>query len=261
MTKIIAVANQKGGVGKTTTTRNLVSLLYVLLQQRKAKQQAIVAIDLDPQGHLTLSYQIDTTGLKHMYHVFIEDDLLVGQVLLKAVSADIYVGPTNIDLAGTELDLDPRADYGILKQKMEHLIGQVAFILIDCPPSLNILTINAFVAADSVLVPCQTHYLAYHGLTLLNRSMELVRNSYNPGLELLGVLPTLYDARAAHDREILAEMRDNYPIIGEIPIPRRTAVADAMPAGQSIDEFSPRSDATKAYRSVAEQILRRYEEE
>lgn len=249
MSKIYAVVNQKGGVGKTTSTRNLGAALA-------ARGRKVLIVDLDPQGHLTLSFGVDPLKLeKHAYHLMIDEDVTIANILVYHHASGVGLVPANLDLAGAEIELltDPTGNNLVLKSKITPIRDKIDYILIDCPPSLGLLTINALTAADGVIIPVHTHYLAYHGLQLLRKTIAKVQRRANPDLKIAGIIPTLFDIRAKHDNEVLAELRDNYKDeLIDIPVPRRVALADAMVAAQSIDEFDKSSDGTRAYRQIAE---------
>ena len=251
MSKVYAVANQKGGVGKTTTTRNLGAALA-------ARGKKVLVIDLDPQGHLTLSFGINPLSLKkHAYHVMIDEGVSLADVLIFHQASGVGLVPTNLDLSGAEVELlsNPFGNNVVLKAKIEPIRDRVDYILIDTPPSLGLLTINALTAADGVVIPVQTHYLAYHGLQLLQQTVAKVRKRANPRLMVAGIIPTFYDSRARHHNEVLRELRKNYEtVLIDVPIPVRVSLADAMVAGKSINEFDGASDITKLYAKIAEVI-------
>jgi len=246
MTRTIAVASQKGGVGKTTSTINLAAAFAELGYR-------VLLIDFDPQAALTLGMGINHQNLgKSVY------EALTSPVQLSAVIKEVrpYVNllPATIDLAGAEADL--MGEMGrehVLRRKLEPIKDEYDWILIDCPPSLGLLTINALTAADGVLIPVQTQYLAFRGMQLLLQLVKKIQQFANPNLKVAGLLPTKFDARIIHDREVLDEIRATYPDwLIDIPIKRRSAVADAIVANQSILEFRTNSDVAKSYREVAE---------
>jgi len=249
MPKVYAVANQKGGVAKTTSTRNIGAAFA-------AMGKKVLLIDLDPQGHLTLSFGVDPLKLEqHTYHLMIDDEVTIASILVYHQASGTGLVPTNLDLSGAEIELlvDPMGNNVVLKSKIAPIRDKVDYILIDCPPSLGLLTINALTAADGVIIPVQTQYLAYHGLQLLRKTIAKVQKRANPDLKIAAMIPTLYDSRARHDNEVLGELRTNYPKeLIDIPVPRRTALADATVAAQSIDEYDGSSDGARAYRQIAE---------
>src|SRR5258708_4352088 len=170
----------------------------------------VLLVDLDPQGHLTLSFGVNPTKLeKHAYHLLIEEDTHVEDVLIYDEASKIGLIPCNIDLSGAEVELlvDPMGNNLVLKSKLAAIRSKVDYIIIDCPPSLGLLTINALTAADAVIIPCHTHYLAYHGLQLLQQTIVRVQKRANPALAIAGIIPTMYDSRAKHDNEVLGELR------------------------------------------------------
>ncbi len=251
MSKVYAIANQKGGVSKTTTVRNVGAALA-------ARGKKVLVIDLDPQGHLTLSFGVNPLSLKkHAYHVMIDEGVSIADVLMYHQSSGVGLVPANLDLSGAEVELlsDPFGNNVVLKAKIAPIRDRVDYILIDTPPSLGILTINALTASDGIIIPVQTHYLAYHGLELLQRTVAKVQKRANPGLKVVGVIPTFYDSRVRHHNEVLSELRKNYePVLIDVPVPVRVALADAMVAGKSINEFDGASDIAKLYAKIAEVI-------
>ncbi len=251
MSKVYAIASQKGGTGKTTTTRNLGAALA-------ARGRKVLVVDLDPQGHLTLSFGINPLSLKrHAYHMMVDEAVSLADVLIYHQLSGVGLVPTNLDLSGAEVELlsDPFGNNVVLRSKVEPVRDRVDYVLIDTPPSLGLLTINALTAADGVIVPVQTHYLAYHGLQLLQQTVAKVKKRANPGLKVVGIIPTFYDSRVRHHNEVLSELRKNYePVLIDVPLPVRVALADAMVAGKSINEFDGASDIAKLYAKIAEVI-------
>ena len=189
MGRIIAVANQKGGVGKTTTAINLSSCLA-------AKGQKVLAVDMDPQGNMTSGLSVDKDGVEYTVYDMLIGEAEIGQVLQKDVFENLDVLPTNIDLSGAEIELiDADNKEYILRDEIHKIRDNYDFIIIDCPPSLSMLTINAMTTADTVLVPIQCEYYALEGLSQLIRTIELVKERLNENLEMEGVVFTMYDAR------------------------------------------------------------------
>lgn len=251
MAKIYAVANQKGGCGKTTTAVNLAT--YLAASGRK-----VILLDLDPQADATVALGENPEKLeKHAYHLLIEDDVTVETVLIYRPERKVALIPTNIDLSGAEADLltDPTLNTSILKNKLAPYRNKVDYIIIDCPPSLGILTVAALEAADGVIITCQTQFLSYRGLYKLKNTIQKVKTRLNPQLQITAIIPTLYDMRNRHDREILGELRTSYAdILLDIPVPRLTVVADAISSFTTISELDGHSPAALAYQQIAEAI-------
>lgn len=249
MGKIIAVANQKGGVAKTTITRNLAAALV-------ERGKRTLLIDFDPQGALTISLGVNPLQLdKTIYNVLIDTSLPLKNVILSPRHG-IDLAPANIDLSGAEVDLlNEIGRERILKEIIEPIQDNYDYIFIDCPPSLGLLTINALTAANGVFIPVQCQYLAFRGMQLLLRTIEKVRARSNPQLKIVGLLPTLYDARTAHSKEVLSELRTTFKDkLIDIPVRYRVGLADAVVAGQSIFELDGKSDVAESFRQIAEMI-------
>jgi chromosome partitioning protein len=248
MSRVLAIANQKGGVGKTTTTRNLAAVWA-------ESGKHVLVVDFDPQGALTLSMGVNPAQLQQTVYDAMVSPLSVIDIVLSP-HRNIDLAPATIDLSGAEVELlNEIGREHTLRGKLEPLQERYDLILIDCPPSLGLLTINALAAADEVLIPVQCQYLSFRGMQLLLSTIEKVQARANPKLKIAGLLPTLYDARTIHAREVLEELRTTYPkLLIDVPIRYRVGLADAVVAGQSILEFDGRSDAAAAYRQVAEVI-------
>ena len=246
MTRTIAVASQKGGVGKTTSTINLAAAFA----ERGCR---VLLIDFDPQAALTMSMGVERQTLKRSIYEALTTPLPFGAVIAH-VRHYVDLLPATIDLAGAEADLMGEvAREQVLRRKLKDFKDRYDWVLIDCPPSLGLLTINALTAADGVLIPVQTQYLAFRGMQLLLQLVAKIQDRANGDLKVAGLLPTMFDSRITHDNEVLDELRATYPEwLIDIPIKRRSAIADAVVAGQSILEFRGNSDVATSYRRVAE---------
>ena len=248
MASVFAVANQKGGVAKTTT----VLTLAVALAERG---QRVLMVDLDPQACLTFSAGVDPETLpRSLYDVFVNRQD-AGTVLTKV--RDIHLLPANIDLAGAEVHLMTRAgrEYA-LQRALEPLKDNYDVVLIDCPPSLGILTVIGLTAADHVVVPLQCETLSQRGVGQLLETIGDVRSYTNPRLGVLGIVATLFDGRTKLSREVLDGVRDRYGIpVLDPPVPKSVKVAEAPGKGFSVIDHAPRSSAADAYRRLAESLV------
>jgi len=248
VTTVLAVANQKGGVAKTTTVASLGAALSALGQR-------VLVVDLDPQGCLTFSLGHNPDRVERSVH-----DVLVGDADARDVLVDTAEGvtllPATIDLAGAEALLLMRAGREFaLKRALAPIVDDFDVVVLDCPPSLGVLTLNGLTAARSVLVPMQCETLAHRGVGQLLRTVEEVRQITNPDLELLGALPTLYDSRTTHSRDVLSDISDRYslPVLSP-PIPRTVRFAEASASGATVLAGRSNKGAT-AYRELAENLL------
>ena len=245
--KVIAIANQKGGVAKTTTTHNLGVALA-------AQGKRVLMIDLDSQASLTISVGLEPLEVEQTIVDVLRKEGLPLMECVQRLSDRLHIVTSIIDLAPMEMELLSRASREkILDRALRPVREQYDFILIDCPPQLSILTINALSCADGVVIPVKTDYLAYRGLTQLQDSIQEIQELINPGLKVLGVIATLYDNRVADDREILALLRKEYNLLGVI---KRLAVAKkGIYDGLAAVEQAPNSELAKEYVAIAEMIM------
>ena len=252
MGRIIAIANQKGGVGKTTTAINLSACLA-------EKGQKVLAIDMDPQGNMTSGLGLDKDSIeKNIYDLMIgESD--VKEVLQKDALDNLDVIPTSIDLSAAEIELIGVEDKEyIIKNAIEKIKDNYDYVIIDCPPSLNMLTINAMTTADSVLVPIQCEYYALEGLSQLIHTVELVKERLNPVLEIEGVVFTMYDARTNLSLQIVENVKDNLQQnIYKTIIPRNIRLAEAPSYGMPINLYDSKSAGADSYMRLADEVMNR----
>jgi chromosome partitioning protein len=247
MPKVIAFANQKGGVAKTTSTLNLA----VAFKEQGLK---VLSIDLDPQGNLTMSQGFNPDEIdRSMFDVLVHK-LPIEQVIRPA---EIDLAVASIDLAGAELALAAMIGRErTLEKALEPIRGRYDYILIDTPPSLGLLTINAFVAADGVIVPVQTEYLSLRGLVQLENTLAMVRDNLNPKVEIVGILPTMYDKRLLHSREAVEILMENFgDLVYRTRIRKTVRYAEAPVKGQSVLAYDPNGEAAMLYRDLAKEVL------
>jgi chromosome partitioning protein len=246
--QVIALANQKGGVAKTTTTLNL----GVALAERGKR---VLAVDLDPQSNLTMSQGIDPEDLDRTMF-----DVLVHKTPLEEViqHREIDVAASSIDLAGAELALSSMIGRERALQKaILPLRGTYDFVLVDTPPSLGLLTINALTAADGVIVPVQCEYLALRGLIQLENTLTMIRDNLNPDVRIKGILPTMFDGRTLHAREAIEILQENFgDLVFETRIRKTIRYAEAPVKGTSILKYDSKGSAARAYRDLAGEVLR-----
>ncbi len=244
MGRVLAIANQKGGVAKTTTTHSLGDGLAELGER-------VLLIDLDPQACLTYSLGIDSDSLDRSLHDVLAGRAEAADVLVK--SGDLTVLPSTIDLAGAEVHLMSRTGREhVLARALKPLVAEHDTVLIDCPPSLGVLTINGLTAADAVIVPLQCETLGHRGVGQLLETIGDVRSFTNPGLAVRGLVATMFDRRTRHSRELLADLEERYgvSVLGD-PIPKSVRFAEAPGRGRSILTHAPRSAGAEAYRAIA----------
>ena len=247
MKRVIAFANQKGGVAKTTTTLNL----GVALAE---KGHNVLLVDLDPQGNLTMSQGFNPDAIERSMFDVLVHKLPITEIIEQA---EVAVAVASIDLAGAELALSSMIGRErALEKALAPIRESYDYILIDTPPSLGLLTINAFVAADGVIVPVQCEYLSLRGLVQLQNTLTMIRENLNPNVDIVGILPTMFDKRILHSREAVEILQENFgDLVFKTRIRKTIRYAEAPVKGLSVLKYDPTGAAAEAYRDLAKEVL------
>lgn len=250
MGKIVAIFNQKGGVGKTTTSINLSAGVAKLGKK-------VLLIDLDPQGNSTSGLGLDKDSFENTVYDVLSNNVDVEDVLAESSAEGVTLLPSNSDLSGIEVELAREGDWEeILKFKLESIKDDFDYIFIDCPPSLGILSVTGLIASDSVIIPIQCEYYALEGVSQLFKTIKLVRESFNPGLEIEGVVLSMFDGRTNLSIQVVEEVKAYFK--GKVYtsiIPRNVRLAEAPSHGLSIIDYDNRSKGAEAYRELSSEFL------
>ncbi len=251
MGRIIAIANQKGGVGKTTTAINLAACLA-------EKGKKVLAVDMDSQGNFTSGFGIDKDNLDYNIYDVLTGECNIGEAMLVNIMSNLNMIPASQDLAGAEVDfIDVDKPQYILKKIIRPIRKQFDFIIIDCPPALGMLTVNAMTAADTVIVPIQCEFYALEGLSQLISTIKKIRKKLNKNLEIEGVVFTMFDSRNNLSGEVVEAVRDSLDeIIYDTIVPRNVRLAEAPSFGLPITLYDTRSSGAEAYRSLADEVIK-----
>ena len=252
MANVLSIVNQKGGVGKTTTSVNLAAYLAEL-------HKKVLVIDLDPQGNATSGFGIEKPSLTSSIYDVLVNDTPIEEVIQKSTWKNLSICPTNIDLAGAEVELvTAMSRETILKRAIAGIQDKYDYVLIDCPPSLGLLTVNALAASTGVIVPIQGEYYAMEGLTQLVDTINLVRKHLNPQIGIFGVVITMFDGRTQLTRQVTSEVKSYFgDKVFNTVIPRNIRLAEAPSFGKSIAEYDRKSRGGEAYLSLAKEVITR----
>lgn len=251
-TKIIAIINQKGGVGKSTTAINLGAALGEMGKQ-------VLLVDLDPQGNCSSGLGVEKSLIQQCIYDVLLNDVPLEEVIIPDIAEGLDIAPATINLAGAEVELvSEMARENRLKDAVGSMRGKYDFILIDCPPSLGLLTVNALVAADKLLIPIQCEFYALEGVTKLLESMKRVKSRLNPTLDIYGILLTMYDSRTTLSKQVVDEVREYFGrLVFATPIPRMVKLSEAPSFGQPITQYDPKGRGALSYIELAKEVIAR----
>ena len=252
MSYVLTLANQKGGVGKTTTAVNLAAFLG-------KKKKKVLVLDLDPQGNATSGLGIDKGELESTIYDVLVNDVDMEEAIWESSAANVWICPTNINLAGAEIELvNVMSRENVLKEALKPVKDNYDYVIIDCPPSLSILTINALTASDGIIIPIQGEYYALEGLTQLVDTINIVKKKLNKNLSILGVVLTMFDRRTQLTRQVEEEVENYFKDkVFNTHIPRNVRLAEAPSHGVAILDYDKNSKGAKAYESLAAEVIKR----
>ncbi|WP_425449833.1 ParA family protein [Dethiothermospora halolimnae] len=250
MGKVVAIFNQKGGVGKTTTNVNLSACLAKIGKK-------ILVIDIDPQGNTTSGFGIDKNTVEYSIYDTLMGEINIKDTIIETAYRNLFLIPSNVDLAGSEIELTTREKRELaLKSSISNIIEDYDFIFIDCPPSLGLLTINSLVASDSVLIPIQCEYYALEGVSSLMNTIKMVKKGLNSNLEIEGVVLSMFDGRTNLSIQVVDEVKKYFRgSVYTTIIPRNVRLAEAPSYGIPVIEYDPKSKGAKAYMELAEEFI------
>jgi len=250
MSKIIAITNQKGGVGKTTTSINLAAAIAEMGKK-------VLVVDMDPQGNTTSGFGVDKNDIENTVYELILEECTAQECVIRDVAKNVNLIPANVNLAGVEVELiDTDDNQYVLKKEIDYIEDEYDFIFIDCPPSLNMLTINAMTTAQSVIVPIQCEYYALEGVSQLIHTINLVRKKLNKKLQIDGIVFTMYDSRTNLANDVVDSVKESLSHnIYNTMIPRNVRLAEAPSHGVPITVYDDKSTGAEAYRALAKEVL------